>query len=147
MDVNAEVFFNQEEVPVIILKEFEMDTYVEGHHVYKDTWNPEIGESLDAQIKPNKSVDKYTAFIRKSGKIAGHLKKEATGRFAKTIFFFLKGDAYSKAKTIISGRRFNLGDGESLQVTCKVKLVGQGKFINLLQDELISLMTSPLVRI
>lgn len=30
--------------------------------------------------------------------------KEATGRFAKIIFFFLKGDPYSKAETITSRR-------------------------------------------
>ena len=39
----------------------------------------------------------------------GHVKKGTTGRFAKTIFFFLKGDPYSKANTIIHGRRYNLG--------------------------------------
>ena len=49
MDVNADVFLNQEDVPVIVLKEFEIDTYVKGHHVYKDTRSPEIDQSLDAQ--------------------------------------------------------------------------------------------------
>ena len=33
----------------------------------------------------------------------GHLKKVATGRFGKIIFFLLKGDPYSNAKTITSG--------------------------------------------
>ena len=50
MDVNTEVMgkiFNHEEVPVIVLKEFEFDAYVKvkGHHIYKDIWNPKIGES------------------------------------------------------------------------------------------------------
>ena len=56
MEVNADVFLNQEDVPVIVLKEFEIDTYV------KDTRSPEIDQSLDAQIKPNNSVDRYTVF-------------------------------------------------------------------------------------
>ena len=37
IDVNAEVLekiFNQEEVLVIVLKEFEIDTYVKGHRAY-----------------------------------------------------------------------------------------------------------------
>ena len=63
-----------------------------------------------------------------------HLKKGTTGRFVKTIFFFLKDDPYSKTKTITSGCRCNLGDGEGLQVSCRQKLVGHRKFIDLLQD-------------
>ena len=95
-----------------------------------------IGESLDAQIEPNNPVDKYSVCIRKSGKVVGSLRKRTTGRFAKTIFFFLKGDPYSKAKTITSGLRCNLNDGEGLQVPCKLKFVGhRGKFTDLLHDE------------
>ena len=45
----------------------------------------------------------------------GHLKKGATGKFAKAIFFYLRDDPYSEAKTITSGRRCDLGDGEVLQ--------------------------------
>ena len=40
----------------------------------------------------------------------GHLKKGENGKFAKVIFFFLRGDPYSKAKTITSACRCNLGD-------------------------------------
>ena len=43
------------------------------------------------------------------------------------------------AKRITSGRRCNLGDGEGLEVPCKLKLVGHRKFIDLLQDEIIKL--------
>ena len=101
MDVNAEVLekiFNQEEVPVIVLKELEIDTYVKGHHVSKDIWTPEIGESLDAQTEPKNSIDKYAVYIPISGKVVGHLRKGVIGRFVKTILYFLKGDPYSKAK-------------------------------------------------
>ena len=76
MDIHPEVLekiFNQEEVPVIVLKEFEIDTNVNGHHVYKDLWTPEIGENLDVQIKSNNLADKYAAWTRKSGKVVGHL--------------------------------------------------------------------------
>lgn len=147
MDVNAEAeialsskwlekILYQEELAVIVLKEFEIDTYIKGHHVYKDIWTPEIGESLDVQLEPNNPVDKYAVCIRKSGNVVGHLKKGVTGRFAKTIFYFLKSDPYSKARTITLGPRCNLGDGEGLQVPCKLKLVGQKKYIEVLRQEL-----------
>ena len=123
----------------IVLKEFEIDTYVKGHLIYKVIWTPEIGESLDAQIEPNNPADKRVVYKRKSGKVVGHLTTGSTGRFAKTLFFYLKGDPYSKAKTITSERRCNLGDGEGLQGSWKLKSAGQRKFIDLLQDELIKL--------
>ena len=60
-DVNVEVLekiFKQEEVRVIVLKEFETDMYIKGHHVDKDMQTPEVGESFDAQIEPNNPADK-----------------------------------------------------------------------------------------
>ena len=113
--------------------------YVKGHHAYKYIWTPEIGQSLDAKIESNNPVEKYAVCIQKSGKVVGHFKKEATGKFTKAIFLFLRGDPNSKVKTIKCGRRYNLGDGEGLYVPCKLKLVGHRKFIHLLQDELIKL--------
>ena len=110
--------------------------------MYTKTYGPpEIGEydPPDAQIEPNNPADKYNVCIRKSEKVAWQLKKGATGRFAKAIFFFLKGDPYSKAKTITSRCRCDLGDREGLQVPCKLKLVGHRKFIYLLLDELVKL--------
>ena len=98
--------------------------YVKGHRAYKETWTPEIGESHDAQIETNNPVDKYTVCTRKFGKVVGHLSKGENDKFTKDIFFFLRGDRYSKAKTITSRRRCNLGDGEGLQIPCKLKLVG-----------------------
>ena len=67
MDVNAEVLgkiFNKEEVPVIGLKEFEIDTYVKGHNVYKSIWTLETGESLDLQVEPNNTVEKYAVSVQ-----------------------------------------------------------------------------------
>ena len=87
----------------------------------------------------NNPVDKYGVCIRKSGKVEGPLRKGATGKFAKTIFFLMGGGPYQKAKTITSWRRYNLGDGEGLQVPCKLKLLGHRKLIDSLQDELTKL--------
>ena len=45
------------------------NTYVKGHDLYKDTWTPEIGESLDAQIEPNSPVDKYAMLYKNLEKL------------------------------------------------------------------------------
>ena len=36
-----------------VSKCFEIQTYIEGHHVYKDIWTPEIREQLKVRIEPN----------------------------------------------------------------------------------------------
>ena len=80
--------------------ESQIDTNVKGHHAYKDTWTTEIGESHDAQLETNNPVDKNAVCIQKFGKVVWHLKKGENDKFAKAIFFFLRGDPYLKAKTI-----------------------------------------------
>ena len=59
-----------------------------------------------------------------------------TGNFAKTIFYFLRVDKYSICEVEITGKPVNLGDGEIMQVPCKLKLTGRSKFINILQNSL-----------
>ena len=96
-------------------------------------------ERLDAQTEPNNPVDKCAVCIRKSGNVVGDLRKGTACKFAKTMFFFLRDDIHQKAKTITSGRRYNLGDCGGVQVPGKLKLVGHRKFIDSLEDELIKL--------
>ena len=37
--------------------------------------------------------------------------------FAKTIFYYLRSHPDAKFTAIVTGKRFNLGDGEGLQVS------------------------------
>ena len=66
----------------------------------------------------------------------GHLKKS---RFAKTIFYFLRSDAYSSAWAKVSGKRCNLGDEEGMQTPCTLCLSGQPKFASLLRKGLMKM--------
>ena len=76
---------------------------------------------------------------RANEKIVEHLKKGISGRFAKTIFYFLRSDAYSCTWAKVTGKRCNLGDGEGMQVPCKLSLSGQLKFVSLLRKELMKM--------
>ena len=38
-----------------------------------------------------------------------------------TIFYYLRSDAYSSAWAKVTGKRCNLGDGEGMQVLCKLR--------------------------
>ena len=59
-----------------------------------------------------------------------------TGNFAKTFFYFLRADKYSICEVEITGKPLNLGDGEGMEVPCKLKLTGRSKFVNILQNSL-----------
>ena len=98
----------QNEIPIILTTCLEIQTYIKGHHVYKDIWAPEIGEQLKVRIEPDFCVDKCAVCVEKDKKVVGHLKKGESGKFAKIIFYFLRSDPYSSCIATISGKRCNL---------------------------------------
>ena len=80
-------------------------------------------------------MDKFTVCVKINEKFVGHLKKGTSGRFAKTIFYFLRSDAYSSTWVKVTDKRCNHGDGEGMQVPCKLSLSEQPKFVSLLRKE------------
>ena len=47
--------------------------------------------------------------------------------------YFLQADTYSSCTVIIKGKAVNLGDGEGMQVPCKLKFIaiGQEKYVEI----------------
>ena len=84
--------------------------------VYKDVWTPTIGEKLLCKMESDNIKDKYAVCVQKDGVTVGHLMLGKTGRFAKIIFYFLRGDTDSKCEVIITGKRVNLEDNKGMQV-------------------------------
>ena len=89
----------------------------------------------DVLMDSDNRMDKFAVCVKINEKIVRHLKKGTSGRFAKTIFYFLRSDAYSSAWAKVTGKRCNLGDGEVMQVPCKLSLSEQPKFVSLLCKE------------
>ena len=52
--------------------------------------------------------------MKEARKIVDVLKKGISGRFVKTLFFFLKKDSYSSCIATITGNRCNLVNSEGL---------------------------------
>ena len=116
---------------------FEIDSHVKGYHAYLDDWKPCRGEVLQAIPEPNNAVDKYAVCVLKDGEVVGHLKRGKRGRFAKTIFYFLEADQHSSCSVIIKAdKAVNFRDGKGMQVSCKLRISGQEKFVNILKKEL-----------
>ena len=98
-----------------------------------DTKNDEI---VSTEREPGNLVDKYAVCVKKENEIVGHLPLGKDGKFAKTVFYFLRADEYGSCNVLIKGKLANLGDGDGMQVSCKLNFVGQKRFICILQKTL-----------
>ena len=130
------IMLDQEEIPLLVTKDFETMSYVKGCHVYKTLWIPVIGECLLSETEPDNLKDKYAVYVKKENRIAGHLPLGKSCKFAKTIFYFLKADESSSCKIAVTGKPVNLGDGDGMQVPCKLLFTGVKKCIDILQKDL-----------
>ena len=137
--MTTEIICLQYEVPIVLITTLDLETFIKRHHVYKDIWTPKQGEQLDVLMEPDNQMDKFAVCVKINEKIVGHLKKGTPERFAKTIFYFLRSDAYSSAWAKFTGKRCNLGVGEGMQVPCKLNLFEQPKFVSLLRKELMKM--------
>ena len=117
----------------------DLENSIKEHHVYKDIWTAKQGEQLVVLMEPGNKMDKFAVCVKINEKIVGHFKNGTPGRFTKTIIYFLRRDAYSSAWAKVTGKRCNLGDGEGMQVPCKLSLSGQPKFVSLLSTELMKM--------
>ena len=83
---------------------FEIESFVKGYHAYLYEWTPKVGEVLETKMEPTNIVDKYAVCVLYRNRVVGHLKRGRTGRFAKTIFYFLRADRHNSCKVTIEGK-------------------------------------------
>ena len=79
-------------------------------------WTPILGENLSTRPEPENKIDKYVVAVTKDAEVIGNLKKGKTGRYAKTVFYFLRANPMNTASITVTGKRVNFGDGQGLQV-------------------------------
>ena len=84
----------QDEVPVTLNTSLELEMYIKGNYVHKEVWIPEMAEKLNVLMEPDNRVGKFAVCVEKDQTVVGHLKKGNSGKFAKTIFYFLRSDIY-----------------------------------------------------
>ena len=89
-DVN---FLIEEELPIILLKEYKLSSHIKHYHAYMMKWNQKLRELLKAWlVEPENEFGKFAVAVEKCNVLIGHLSKGKTSRFAKTILFFLRGN-------------------------------------------------------
>ena len=84
-DMNYSLF--QGELPIVIVQEHEVSSFVMGYHEYRKAWGPFLGEALQCQMELDNDVDKYAVAVMNKDKVVGHLIKGKSGKFAKTVYF------------------------------------------------------------
>ena len=125
-----------EETPIAVTTNFDVDQFVKGYHEYKSIWTPKISEILSTKRNPGTLVDKYAFCVKKENEIVGYLPLEKDGKFAKGAFYFLRADEYGSRNVLIKWKPVNLGDDDGMQVSCTLNFVGRKKFICILQKTL-----------
>ena len=123
-------------IPIIVLAEYSTETFVMGYHDYNNVWIPEMGEHLETRMEPTNHMDRFAVGVFRHGQPVGHLMKGRTGRYAKTIFYFLRADRNHQCRVEITGRAINEGDKMGMKVPCKLHFVGSNDFIKILKTEL-----------
>ena len=104
------------EMPLVIIKEFETESVIKGYHAYMNDWTPILGENLSKRPEPENKIYKYAVAVTKDARVIGYLKKGKTGRYAKTVFYFLRANPMNTASITVTDKRVNFGDEQGLQI-------------------------------
>ena len=46
------------------MEELRRELCVRGHHIYKEIWNPAIGEVVQCKREPRNAADRYSVVVR-----------------------------------------------------------------------------------
>ena len=85
-----------EDIPIVVVTFTDIVCNIKGYHVYKSLWTPTLQEQVYGEVEPHNPVDKYAVAVKKDEVVVGHLPLGGNGKFAKTIFYFLRADPYGK---------------------------------------------------
>ena len=135
MDLVSLTVNNKVPMEIILLIYFEIESTVMGFHVYQNNWKPAIGEVLKTCMESQKEIDKYAvAVVDNEDNVIGLLSKGKSGKYTKTIFYFLKTDPLNICHVKITGYAVNLGDNKRMIILCLLQFTGNCKMINILQE-------------
>ena len=67
----------QGELPIVIVQEYEVSSFVMGYHDYRKTWVPFVGEDLQCRMEPDNVVDKYAVAVINKDRAGEREKRKA----------------------------------------------------------------------
>ena len=112
---------------------FCLESTVRGHHIYKRTWTPFIGEVLQTATERSNEHDRFAIAVAKGSNTVGHIPRE----ISKVAWYFLQHGGEITCE--ISGRRkLSSIPGKGLEVPCMYTFLGSPKMIK----QLVKLLTN-----
>ena len=118
---------------ILLLTCFEIESTVIGFHVYRNIWEPVMREVLKTCMKPLNEVDMYAVAFDDKNDINGHLPNEKSGRYANTIFYFLRSDLLNICNVKITGKAVSLGDSNGMRIPWLLQINAICKMMKILQ--------------
>ena len=113
--------FSSEEFPIVLIRSYEIDSFFMGYRVHKTNWTPVNGEKLTGVMESNNLMDKYAVADRRSDEsIVGHAPLGKSGKFAKTIFYFLNTNNKHSCVIRVLRKAINDDDGLGMKVPCRL---------------------------
>ena len=105
---------------------FEFSSCVRGHHIYKSSWTPILGEELECRREAGNSSDPYAIAVIRMSAIVGHVSRQISAACS----LFLQKDGSSICSIITGSRRYSsdLPQG-GLKVPCLLRFSGSAKEI------------------
>ena len=80
--VKLEDILSCEEIPIIRLKSYGINTLFMGYHVYKENWTPSVRDELQGFKKPRNKLDNYAVAVKgKDGDLMAPLPLGKSGNF------------------------------------------------------------------
>lgn len=111
------------------MEEIEKESCIRGYHVYKDTWQANIGDELECVRQPGNSKDRFAVATLRNNTIVGHLPKKIS---TVCSLFLRRGGTI---KCLVTGRRRYSTDLQQggLEVPCRLFFKGDFKIIKKLK--------------
>ena len=106
----------EEDLSIPLVKEYDLKTHIKGYHAYMTKRTPKNGDILKARPEPENEYDKYAVAVERCGDVVGHLSRERSAHFTKTVSYFLRANNGNCCRVEVTGKKVNLGDGEGLRI-------------------------------
>ena len=70
-------------------------------------------------MQPTNALDKYAIAVkRKRSQVVSHFPLGKSGKFVRTVFYFLKASKNNDCIALVFGKPVNQGDGKGMKVPC-----------------------------
>ena len=115
--------------PAASFDSVEFNSFIRGYHVYKDIWEPFVGETLLLKREPTNVRDRSAVAVMQETEVVGHVPYN----ISSALSMFLRRDC-NKGFAEVTGNCVNRGAGYGMEVPCIYRLYGPTIYIQRLQQ-------------